>query len=161
MSKSQDPISPVAGEGSTANPELTTTIHLSALRSVPKPRPLEEVFGLLSSEDRSVVGQLAHESSMLVVIAGPSKGSRFLIDSESVAIGRSAEADICLDDVTVSRTHAKINRTANGDYEISDCQSLNGTYLNGTAITESRLAVGDEIQIGKFRLTYFNGKGNS
>jgi len=161
MSEAHKPASPSNTSSGNAAPELTTTIHLSALRSVPKPRPLEEVFALLTPEDRSVVGQLPHNCAMLVVVAGPSKGSRFLIDSDRVSIGRSESADIALDDVTVSRSHAVISQLENGDFQIADAQSLNGTYLNGTAINESRLAVGDEIQIGKFRLTYFNGKGNS
>ena len=156
VGKQEEPVA-----GSPASPELTTTIHLSALRSVPLPRPLEEVFRLLTLEDRAVVGALPKNHAMLIVVAGPSKGSRFLIDSDRTSIGRSSEADISLDDVTVSRSHAMITRLENGDYEIADQQSLNGTYLNATAITHSRLAVGDEIQIGKFRLTYFNGKGNS
>lgn len=141
-------------------PELTSTIHLSALRSVPKPRPLEEIYALLSLEDRQVVAQLPRDCAMLIVIAGPSKGSRFLVDVATTTIGRATSADISLDDITVSRSHAQVTRVESGDFEISDLQSLNGTYLNGTAITQSRLAVGDEIQIGKFRLTYFNGKGN-
>lgn len=141
--------------------ELTTTIHLSALRSVPKPRPLEEIFALLSSEERSVVGALPKGAGMLVVVAGPSKGSRFLLDAEKSLIGRGDSSEIVLDDVTVSRSHAEIKRESNGNFSIKDLGSLNGTYLNGSPISESRLAVGDEIQIGKFRLTYFNGKGNS
>jgi len=142
-------------------PELTSTIHLSALRSVPKPRPLEEIYSLLSTEERQVVSQLPKDCGMLIVIAGPSRGSRFLIDQAEVSVGRSSEADISLDDVTVSRSHSRITKSVSGECEIFDNQSLNGTYLNGVAITQSRLAVGDEIQIGKFRLTYFNGKGNS
>jgi len=146
---------------SDSSPELTSTIHLSALRSVPKPRPLEEIYSLLTLEERQVVSQLPKDCGMLIVVAGPNRGARFLIDSQETTIGRSIDADICLDDVTVSRAHAKIEKSSSGECELFDSQSLNGTYLNGVAIAHSRLAVGDEVQIGKFRLTFFNGKGNS
>ena len=140
--------------------DLTSTIHLSALRSVPKPRPLEEIYTFLSSEEREIVSQLPKNSAMLIVIAGPNRGSRFLIDSEETSIGRDPKSDIFLDDVTVSRVHAKISRSASGDFAVYDCGSLNGSYLNAHQITDSNLAVGDEIQIGKFRLTYFKGRAN-
>ncbi len=158
-----------------ADRDLTSTIHLSALRSVPKPRPLEEVYGLLSLEEREIVSQLPSNSAMLIVIAGPNRGARFLIDSDETAIGRDPKSEIFLDDVTVSRKHAVIKRSAAidfnvgeskageskaGDFNVSDQGSLNGTYVNAHQIQESPLAVGDELQIGKFRLTYFRGRGN-
>ena len=140
--------------------DLTSTIHLSALRSVPKPRPLEEIFSLLSLQEREVVSQLPANSAMLIVIAGPNKGARFLINSEKTAIGRDPKSEIFLDDVTVSRIHAQIERTANGDFKVVDLGSLNGSYVNAHQVQESPLSIGDEIQIGKFRLTYFKGRGN-
>lgn len=140
--------------------DLTSTIHLSALRSVPKPRPLEEIYSFLSQEEREIVSQLPKNSAMLIVIAGPNKGARFLIDSESIAIGRDPSSDIFLDDVTVSRKHAEILREGSGDFRVKDLGSLNGSYLNAHPVTESKLSVGDEIQIGKFRLTYFRGRAN-
>lgn len=140
--------------------DLTTTIHLSALRSVPKPRPLEEIYALLSLEEREVVSQLPKNSAMLIVIAGPNKGARFLIDSAETAIGRDQVSDIFLDDITVSRSHAKIMRSAEREFRILDQGSLNGSYLNAHQIQESTLTTGDEVQIGKFRLTYFKGRGN-
>lgn len=140
--------------------DLTTTIHLSALRSVPKPRPLEEIYALLSLEEREVVSQLPKNSAMLIVIAGPNKGARFLIDSAETAIGRDQVSDIFLDDITVSRSHSKIMRSAEREFRILDQGSLNGSYLNAHQIQESTLTTGDEVQIGKFRLTYFKGRGN-
>ena len=143
-----------------AKPDLTSTIHLSALRSVPKPRPLEEIFSVLSLEERAIVSQLPQGSAMLIVMAGRNKGARFLIDSDETFIGRDPKSEIFLDDVTVSRKHAKISRTAQGDFQVVDLGSLNGSYLNAHQVQESRLAIGDEIQIGKFRLTYFRGRAN-
>ena len=140
--------------------DLTSTIHLSALRSVPKPRPLEEIYSFLSPEEREIVSQLPKNSAMLIVIAGPNKGARFLIDSEKTSIGRDPGSEIFLDDVTVSRKHAELNRDSSGDFRVKDLGSLNGSYLNAHPVSESKLSVGDEIQIGKFRLTYFRGRAN-
>lgn len=140
--------------------DLTSTIHLSALRSVPKPRPLEEIYSLLSREERDIVSQLPFNSAMLIVIAGPNKGARFLIDSEVTGIGRDPKKEIFLDDITVSRAHAHITRSATGEFRIVDLGSLNGSYVNAHQVQDSTLAVGDEIQIGKYRLTYFKGRAN-
>jgi hypothetical protein len=133
--------------------DLTSTIHLSALRSVPKPRPLEEIYSLLSREEREIVSQLPRNSAMFIVIAGPNKGARFLINSELTS-------EIFLDDITVSRKHAQITRSTTDEFRIVDLGSLNGSYLNAHQVQDSGLTVGDEIQIGKFRLTYFKGRVN-
>lgn len=150
---------PKAPDGSL-KPDLTSTIHLSALRSVPKPRPLEEIFSVLSLEEREIISQLPRNSAMLIVIAGANKGARFLVDSAETGIGRDPLNEIFLDDVTVSRKHAKISRAASGDFTVVDLGSLNGSYLNAHSVQESRLAIGDEIQIGKFHLTFFKGRVN-
>jgi hypothetical protein len=142
------------------NQDLTSTIHLSSLRSVRNQRNIEEIFSALTSEEREVLSQLPNRSSMLVVLAGPNKGSRFLIKGDLTSIGRDPNSEIFLDDVTVSRKHAEIHRSGDG-FTVKDCGSLNGSYVNSQSITEERLVVGDELHIGKYRLTYFSGKGNS
>ena len=68
-------------------------------------------------------------------------------------VGRTGEASILLDDVTVSRRHAAIEEEADGRYLV-DLASLNGTYVNNRRIERVRLRDGDELQIGKFKLTY-------
>jgi pSer/pThr/pTyr-binding forkhead associated (FHA) protein len=88
---------------------------------------------------------------------GPSKGARYLLDSEVVRIGRSTDSEIFLDDVTVSRKHAQIIKR-NKKFQLEDSGSLNGTYLNGTITTGAELKDGDEVQIGKFRMHFFSGK---
>ncbi len=67
--------------------------------------------------------------------------------------GRHPESDIFLDDITVSRRHVEISPT-DGGYSVRDVGSLNGTYVNRERIDEVRLAPGDEVQIGKFKLVY-------
>ena len=90
---------------------------------------------------------------MVLILRGANKGSRFLITSEGVSVGRSAASSIFLDDVTVSRTHATISKHGKS-FVLKDEGSLNGTYINNISVTEHVLVSGDEFQIGKFHLLF-------
>ena len=85
---------------------------------------------------------------------GPNSGSRFLLDSDVTTVGRHPEADIFLDDVTVSRRHAEFLRHGSS-FEVKDLGSLNGTYFDGVRIETALLSDGAEVQVGKFRLTFY------
>ncbi|WP_084626882.1 FHA domain-containing protein [Pseudoclavibacter soli] len=108
----------------------------------------------VSPEELEAIASLPSRSALLIVRQGPNVGSRFLLDSDVVTVGRHPNADIFLDDVTVSRRHTEFRRTANG-YDVVDLGSLNGTYLDGVRIDHSTLHDGAEVQIGKYRLTYY------
>jgi len=96
---------------------------------------------------------LPSDSALLVVKRGPTAGSRFLLDQPVTPAGRHPNSDIFLDDVTVSRRHAEFRRE-NGEFQIADISSLNGTYVNRKPVASARLANGDEIQIGKSHLVF-------
>ena len=70
-----------------------------------------------------------------------------------VTVGRTPQSDIFLDDVTVSRKHAEIERGERG-YRIRDVGSLNGTYVNRVRVDAVDLRNGDEIQVGKYRFKF-------
>lgn len=91
--------------------------------------------------------------AMLVIRSGPTAGSVIMLDASEISVGRSTEAGVFLDDVTVSRQHARFVRSGHG-YEVRDDGSLNGTYVNRERVESRRLASGDEIQVGRFRLSY-------
>ena len=110
----------------------------------------------ISSTDVTNLGALPSGSAMLLVQRGPDAGARFLLDSETVTVGRHPDSDIFLDDISVSRRHGTFERHPDG-YVVNDNGSLNGTYVNRDRIDEVTLADGDEVQIGKFRLVFFNG----
>jgi pSer/pThr/pTyr-binding forkhead associated (FHA) protein len=107
----------------------------------------------LTADEVAAVHALPPTSALLVMQRGPSAGARFLLDAERTTAGRSTRSDIFLDDVTVSRTHAVLLRS-NGSFVIEDQGSLNGTFVNRRRIDSSPLADGDEVQIGKYRLTF-------
>jgi pSer/pThr/pTyr-binding forkhead associated (FHA) protein len=137
--------------------DLTSTLNLRQLRSVPDLNKNQNLLNSLSSEEKAVVAALPKGQGILIALSGPSVSSRFLLDSDSVKIGRDLNNEICFDDITVSRSHALIEKTEAG-YTIKDLGSLNGTYLNAVAIKNSSLTAGDEIQIGKYHLTLFIGE---
>ncbi len=82
-------------------------------------------------------------------------GEHFALSADRTSIGRSSSADILLDDVTVSRQHAVVLRKPDGLY-IEDSDSLNGTYVNRHRVESHHLSDGDELQIGKFKLTFLD-----
>jgi pSer/pThr/pTyr-binding forkhead associated (FHA) protein len=121
---------------------------------------LAELGPSLNSEEEAAIAALPSGSALLITKRGPNVGSRFLLDQELTSAGRHPNADIFLDDVTVSRRHAEFVRTSNG-FVVKDLASLNGTYHNGTRIDDlANLSDGDEVQIGKFRLTFFAAQGD-
>jgi len=99
--------------------------------------------------------ELQAGQGLLLVKRGPNAGSTFLIERDETSVGRNTESDVFLDDVTVSRTHASILRREDGSFFVRDSGSLNGTYVNGEQVDETKLASGDEVQIGKFKLVFF------
>jgi len=117
-----------------------------------------ENAGSASTTDAPVSGVegLPAGSALLVVKRGPNAGSRFLLDQPTTSAGRHPDSDIFLDDVTVSRRHAEF-RQDEGDFQVVDVGSLNGTYVNREPVDSAVLANGDEVQIGKFRLVFLTG----
>jgi len=113
----------------------------------------------LNAVDAAAVDALPRGSALLVVQRGPGAGSRFLLDQDVVTAGRHADSEIFLDDVTVSRRHATFTRE--GDtFSVADAGSLNGTYVNRDRIDTVLLKDTDEVQIGKYRLVFFQGHEN-
>lgn len=104
------------------------------------------------------ISQVKGERSLLIT-GGHDIGSEIELKEGSYVIGRDPEGDIFLNDITVSRRHARIDITP-FKIKLKDLNSLNGTYVNGVRIEEAELKSGDEIQIGKFKLLYVHKRGD-
>jgi FHA domain len=98
---------------------------------------------------------VAGGAALVIRAGGGRAGESFAIDGDRMTVGRRPDSDVFLDDVTVSRDHALIVRRGH-DYFIDDCGSLNGTYVNRERIDSHRLADGDELQVGKYKLTFLS-----
>jgi pSer/pThr/pTyr-binding forkhead associated (FHA) protein len=103
------------------------------------------------------VADIPEGAGMLVVTRGPNAGSRMALTKPVTTVGRHPDSDIFLDDITVSRRHAEVQRVSTG-FVVRDVGSLNGTYLNRERVEESPIANEDEVQVGKFRLVFFAGR---
>jgi hypothetical protein len=112
---------------------------------------IDEQTGELRPVD---VGDVAAQSGALVIRSGGGRvGQSFPLHGERMTIGRSPDAEVFLDDVTVSRNHALLVKRRDGLY-LDDLGSLNGTYVNRRRIESHKLQHGDELQVGKYKLTY-------
>jgi pSer/pThr/pTyr-binding forkhead associated (FHA) protein len=111
----------------------------------------------LNPEHAAAVNALPRGNALLIVRQGPNAGSRFLLDNDVTSVGRHPDSAIFLDDVTVSRRHAEFRRHGNS-FQVQDLASLNGIYYDGVRIESALLEEGAEIQIGKFRFTFYPSK---
>jgi hypothetical protein len=108
----------------------------------------------LESDGEDADAAIALRGPALVVRSGGGMaGQTFHPPEGRTLIGRSPECEIFLDDVTVSRRHAELER-AGDTFTIRDLGSLNGTYVNRRRIESAVLENDDEVQIGKYRLTF-------
>ena len=140
--------------------ELTTTLHLSLAQVSDSPAGvLDEYLATLPQADRSIIEEIAgsKDKAMVVINKGSNLGSRYLINTQGVTIGRSTTSDIFLDDVTVSRAHAVIEMSPES-FVLKDSGSLNGTYVNNVSVSSKDLNSGDQIQIGKFHMIFVSGR---
>lgn len=134
LPRAQDP----AGDGGVGGDPVTATYRI------------DETGELVPVE----IGEVTARGPALVIRAGGGReGESFPVEGERMSIGRRPDSTVFLDDVTVSRDHALLIRRGE-DWYLDDCGSLNGTYVNRVRIESQRLEEGDELQIGKYKLTF-------
>jgi pSer/pThr/pTyr-binding forkhead associated (FHA) protein len=139
------------GLGGSSDEVESTAVFSSDLLSESGPQ--------LNTDEQKAIEALPSGSALLIVQRGPNEGSRFLLDQQMTSVGRHPNADIFLDDVTVSRRHAEFHRQGQ-TFQVKDLASLNGTYYDGVRIEAAMLEDGSEIQIGKFRLTFYASRAD-
>jgi pSer/pThr/pTyr-binding forkhead associated (FHA) protein len=144
-----------SGEGVPNAEEHETQLHTSQHFREELQKLIQGRTTDLSVDERDAVQALPSGAALLVVRRGPDSGARFLLDQDSTIAGRHPGVDIFLDDVTVSRKHAEFMRRGTSFF-VKDLNSLNGTFMQGERIEgEIPLEDGMEVQVGKFKLTFF------
>ena len=94
-------------------------------------------------------------AALVIRSGGGRTGESFALDGDRLTVGRRPDADIFLDDVTVSRDHAMLVHRSD-EWYLDDLGSLNGTYVNRHRIDSQRLGDGDELQVGMYKLTFLS-----
>jgi pSer/pThr/pTyr-binding forkhead associated (FHA) protein len=131
------------GQPETAAPESSTATYR-----------IDETGELVPVELDEIVAEGG--GAALVVRAGGGRvGESFPLDHDRMTIGRRPDSDVFLDDVTVSRDHALVVKRGD-EFHLDDLGSLNGTYVNRRRIESHHLADGDELQVGKYKLTFLS-----
>ena len=126
-------------------PSEETTLTLSAVEAAD-----------LEDDLAGYLDELAPGVGLLVLRQGTVAGSSFRLEAPTTTVGRHPKSDIFLDDITVSRRHVAVERGDDG-YTLRDVGSLNGTYVNHKRVDEARLRHRDEVQIGRYRLSFVLG----
>jgi hypothetical protein len=138
------------------NPESANFCSKCGARLIP-PDESESTMTFTPEESEEMhesLGDIGVKGPALVVRSGGGRsGETFHPQGESTTIGRSPDNGVFLDDVTVSRKHATLVER-DGAFYIEDGGSLNGTFVNRKRVDSARLEDGDEVQIGKYRLTF-------
>ena len=140
------------GEATTVHDMLSTDTTMNFSQEFAA--QIASIDSNVTPEEQESIAALPSGSALMVVRRGPNAGARFLLDADLTSVGRHPNADIFLDDVTVSRRHAEFLRDGTA-FTVTDLGSLNGTYYEGERIETARLIDGSEVQVGKFRLTFY------
>ena len=125
-------------------PESATTLSYSPARRTARSTPF---------------AASADDACLVIRSGGGRAGETYALHADRVTIGRHPDSDIFLDDVTVSRNHAVVEREGD-EWVIVDEGSLNGTYVNRRRGDRTVLSDGDEIQIGKYKFTFIAPAGS-
>jgi hypothetical protein len=138
------------------NPEAANyCAKCGALLHTPEPAEQTQTFNAEEAGDElDQLDDIRVEGPALVVRSGGGRaGETFTPQDDRTTIGRSPDCPVFLDDVTVSRRHAVLVER-DGRWFVEDQGSLNGTFVNRKRVETSELSDGDELQIGKYRLTF-------
>jgi two-component system cell cycle response regulator len=114
-------------------------------------------------ELRAALAKAAEEKNKtarpwLMIVSGFGNAGKMYRLERELVIGRHAQCDVLLDQDGVSRRHAKLVLTPEGNVDVVDLESRNGTFINGERISRERLRDGDQIQIGNTTILKFSYK---
>ncbi|MBI5529868.1 MAG: FHA domain-containing protein [Deltaproteobacteria bacterium] len=134
-------------------PPVSVPARRPPQRAVALNRPAEEVIAPPAAN----IGSPAADTDMaaggppdgvrLIVVDGANKGEEYALERDIISLGRGADNDIVIRDVSVSRKHAKVIRD-DGEFRLVDLGSGNGTLLNGRKVTDETLLSGAVFKMG-------------
>src|SRR5690242_17387270 len=110
----------------------------------------------VSRDMRDLVEVASKQGALMIVLSEPCLGSRVLLAETPVEIGRGTRGGLLIDSDSVSRRHARVEWLGTS-HRIIDLGSTNGTFVNGSRVTQHELRDGDRVQIGKVLLKYIAG----
>ena len=91
----------------------------------------------------------------LILKLGDEVVDKLLVDKDIVSVGRARDNDVVVENLSVSRNHARIRRQG-GKYILTDLNSANGTFVNGVKVTKTEIVDNDIIAIGKHKILFVN-----
>ena len=139
---------PVCGNAVGANSTACGMCGFKLVGTTQKFTPIGEDFNDAHNE-----GERHGKTFQLRITRGQQIGSIYELTGDVITLGRNPNNDIFLNDMTVSRKHATLSKTSSS-YRIKDEGSFNGVWVNGHSVSETMLNVGDQLQIGSFRLVF-------
>ena len=121
-----------------------------------------KIFRMPATDSTSpdLMGGTTPSNPTLTIVKGPQMGSVFELTDSVVSIGRDPNNSVFLNDMTVSRRHARLDLSsiASGVATIEDLGSLNGTWVDGAIVNKAMLKDGSTIQVGTFRMVFHTNR---
>lgn len=132
------------------------------MSDTPQSNDATSIFRMPSTDATvpDLMGSQRLSNPTLSIVKGPHTGTAFVLDTPEITIGRDPSNSVFLNDMTVSRHHAKMHLVP-GANSIEDLGSLNGTWVDGAIINRAMLEDGSTIQVGTFRMIFHTTQNTS
>jgi two-component system cell cycle response regulator len=139
---------PPRTKGGEGEPKSPVTMRLPRAASSLPPDFEEEARQRVTEKALSIPATPNdRDRASLTLLTGPDAGQVFPLEPETI-LGRDFDAQVRIEDASISRSHARIVRQPNGEYLLEDLDSTNGTFIGADRVVRRELISGDRIQLG-------------